>query len=97
HTYCPRWFLHRLRRPPNEAERLAIQLYSLVAHGCWYCRTKEQCLMFHLRGLNLAERFPPTPELAQAYSEHAPVMALLNLIPRAIKYAQRSLELRKQF
>lgn len=97
HTYFPKWFLHRIQRAPTEAEQLAIQLFSLVAHGCWYCRTKEQCLMFHLRGLNLAERFLPTPELAQAYSEHAPVMALLKLFPRAIKYAQRSLDLRRQF
>lgn len=97
HTFLPKWFVHRLRRPPNESERLAISLFSLLTHGCWYCRTKEQCLLAHLRAFNLAEVFPPTPELAYAYSIHAPVMCLVPLFSRAIKYARRSLELRKQF
>jgi signal transduction histidine kinase/CheY-like chemotaxis protein/tetratricopeptide (TPR) repeat protein len=97
HTFLPRFFVHRLRRLPTDEERLAIRLFSLLTHGCWYCRSKEQCLLAHLRGLNLAEIFPPTPELAHAYSEHAPVMCLVPLFSRAIKYSRRSLELRKQF
>lgn len=97
HTALPRFFLGRRRRPPTEQERLSIKLFSLLTQGCWYCRTKEQCLLAHLRGLNLAENFPPTPELAHAYSEHAPVMCLVPLFKRASQYAQRSLELRKGF
>lgn len=97
HTFLPKLFVHRTRRPPTEMERLAIRLFSLLTHGCWYCRSKDQCLLAHLRGLNLAESFPPTPELAHAYSEHAPVMCLIPLFPRAIAYARRSLELRRQF
>ncbi len=97
HTLLPQVFLGRQRRTPTESERLAIRLYSLLTHGCWYCRSKVQCLWAHLRGLNLAERFPPTSELANAYSEHAPVMCLVPLFGRAIRYAQRSLELRKEF
>ena len=97
HTMLPRWFVHRLRRAPTEAEKLSIRLFSLLTHGCWYCRSKVQCLWAHLRGLNLAERFPPTLELAHAYSEHAPVMCLIPLFKRGITYAQRSLELRKSF
>ncbi len=97
HTLLPRLFVHRATRPPNEAEKLAIRLFSLLTHGCWYCRSKVQCLWAHLRGLNLAERYPPTPELAHAYSEHAPVMCLIPLFPRAIHYAQRSLDMRKSF
>jgi serine/threonine protein kinase/tetratricopeptide (TPR) repeat protein len=96
HTFLPRMFMHRVARQPNEMERLAIRLFSLLTHGCWYCRSKDQCLLAHLRGLNLAESFPPTPELANAYSEHAPVMCLVPLFPRAIQYARRSLELRRQ-
>lgn len=97
HTFLPRLFVHRVRREPIEEERLAIRLFSLLTHGCWYCRSKEECLLAHLRGLNLAETFRPTPELAHAYSEHAPVMCLVPLFGRAIKYAQRSLELRREF
>ena len=97
HTLWPRWTVHRVKRSPSEAERLAMRLFSFLAHGCWYCRSKIQCSWAHLRGLNLAERFPPTLELAHAYSEHAPVMCLIPLFNRAIRYAQRSLELRKSF
>lgn len=97
HTFLPNLALHRVKRSPTDAERLAMRQFSLLAHGCWYCRSKIQCLWAHLRGLNLAERFPPTPELAHAYSEHAPVMCLIPLFDRAIKYSQRSLELRKSF
>ena len=97
HTFFPRLFVHRLRRPPNDAEKLTIRLFSLLTHGCWFARSKVQCLCAHLRGLNFAEQFTPTLELANAYSEHAPVMCLIPLFPRAIRYSQRSLELRKYY
>ena len=47
-------------------------------------------LWTHLRSLNLAERYPPTPEIAQAYSEHAPAMMLLPWHRRGVRFAQRS-------
>ncbi len=97
HTLLPRFRGHPDSRAPTERERLAIKLYSFLTHGCWYCRSKVQCLWAHLRGMNLAERFQPTPELAHAYSEHAPVMCLVPMFHRAVKYAEKSLELRKQF
>ncbi|RCS47793.1 response regulator [Bremerella cremea] len=97
HTWFPGVFMHRQGRPPSESERLAISLYSLLTHGCWYCRSKIECLLAHLCALNFAERFNPSPELAQAYSEHAPVACLIPMFDRAIKYSQRSLELRREF
>src|SRR5262249_55422381 len=48
----------------------------------------------HLRGMNLAERFAPTLELAQSYSEHAPAMSLIPWYGRGIAYAQKSLAIR---
>ncbi|MGB4737600.1 MAG: response regulator [Fuerstiella sp.] len=51
-------------------------------------------LYVHLRGMNLAEKFVPTAELAQAYSEHAPAMSLIPLSRRGIAYGRRSLEIR---
>ncbi|PQO33217.1 hypothetical protein C5Y96_10195 [Blastopirellula marina] len=97
HSCFPKMLLQRKRRPPNDSERLAIQLFALLAHGCWYCRSKLECLSAHLRGLNYAEEFLPSPELASAYSLHAPVACLIPLFKRAIDYAQRSLKLRKEF
>ncbi|MCA9181906.1 MAG: GAF domain-containing protein, partial [Planctomycetales bacterium] len=45
----------------------------------------------------MAERYLPTSELAHAYSEHAPVVSLIPLFSRAVRYAEKSLALRKQF
>jgi signal transduction histidine kinase/CheY-like chemotaxis protein/tetratricopeptide (TPR) repeat protein len=97
HTFFPSYFVHRLQRQPTDEERLAISLSSKLTHGYWFCRTKVHCLWAHLKGLNLAERFAPTSELAHAYSEHAPVVSLIPLFSRAIRYAEKSLALRRQF
>lgn len=97
HTFFPKLFVHRIKREPNEKERLVITLCSRLAHTYWFCRTKPQCLWSHLRGLNLAERFQPSSELADVYSEHAPGMSLLPLFGRAIRYVEKSLALRRQF
>jgi signal transduction histidine kinase/CheY-like chemotaxis protein len=97
HSIFPRWFLHRKGRLPNESERLAITLCSKLTHAYWFCRTKIQCLWIHLRELNHAERYEPTSELAHVYSEHAPVVSLVPMFGRAIRYAEKSLALRRQF
>jgi len=97
HSSYPTLMLNRRRRLPNDSERLSIRLFSLLAHGCWYCRSKEQCLLAHLRGLNLGESFQPTAELAHIYSDHAPVVSLVPLFRRAFRYAQWSLDLRNEF
>lgn len=95
HTALPRVFAHRRRCEPPDADRLAMRLFSGLAHGCWYARSKSYSLWAHLRGLNLAERYPPTPELAHAYSEHAPAMTLVPLFNRALAYAEKSFEIRR--
>ena len=46
--------------------------------------------------MNLAERYPPSAELAQAYSEHAPVMTMAPWFGRGIAYAGRSLAIRTE-
>ncbi len=96
HTFLPKLFLHRYRQAPTESERLTIRLFSGLAHGCWYCRGCINTLWAHLRGLNLAERYQPTSELGNAYSEHAPVMSLLGLFSRGISYAEKSLRIRRE-
>jgi len=96
HTLLPRWFLHRNAQQPTAEVKLALKLYSHVAHSCWYCRDLEICLWSHLRGLNLAEYYQPSSELANAYAEHAPAMTLIAYFSRAIRYAERSHALRIQ-
>ncbi len=54
------------------------------------------CAWAHLRGLNLAERYGPSAELGQSYSEHAPVMTTLPWYSRGKQYVARSLEIRRE-
>ncbi|MEQ9407011.1 MAG: ATP-binding protein [Fuerstiella sp.] len=75
-------------------DRLICRLYSRLAYGYWYLKGKVPLLFVHLRGMNLAEGFAPTAELAQAWSEHAPAMSLIPLRQRGIAYGRRSLEIR---
>jgi signal transduction histidine kinase/DNA-binding response OmpR family regulator len=98
HSLFPRLFLHRIRRDPTDTERLALRLYSGLAQGYWYtAHTRLTGLWVHLRELNLAERFPPSLELAMAYAAHSPALTLVGLFNRAIKYGEKSQEIRKSF
>ncbi len=75
---------------------LAARHYSRLAHVYWFTRGPVPTLWTHLREMNLVERYPPTRELAQAYSEHAPVMTLLPWISRGIEYVRRSHRIRTE-
>ncbi len=97
HTVMPRLFVGRRSLDHSEADLLAARLYSRLAHVYWFQRGKLPTFWSHVRGMNVAERYPPTPELAQAYSEHAPAMGMLPNFERGIRYARKSLELRRGF
>ena len=96
HTLLPRLFVGRRSPDGAEAEFLAIRLYSRLAYAYWFHRGRIACAWAHLREMNLAERYPPSLELAQAYSEHAPVMTMVPHFKRGIAYAERSLAIRKE-
>ena len=55
------------------------------------------CLWTHFRGMNLAERYPPTIELAHAYSIHAPIMGLVPYFSRGFAYAEKSYAIYQSF
>ena len=95
HSVAPGLFLARRSTQGSERELLAIRLYSRLAYVYWFSAGKVPCAWAHLREMNLAERYPPTAELAQAYSEHAPVMTMAPWFGRGIAYAQRSLQIRR--
>jgi two-component system sensor kinase len=95
HSLAPRLFLARRSSQGAERELLIIRLYSRLAYVYWFSAGKVPCAWAHLRGMNLAERYPPGAELAQAYSEHAPVMTMAPWFGRGIAYAQRSLAIRR--
>jgi two-component system sensor kinase len=97
HSLFPTLLVGRRRRPPSAADLLSWRLFSRLAHGYWFVRSKVHVLWTHLRGMNLGERYQPTLELAQAYSEHAPAMSLLPLYARGVAYAKHSFEIRRSF
>jgi diguanylate cyclase (GGDEF)-like protein/PAS domain S-box-containing protein len=96
HTVLPRLFLARRSAAGADDEFLAIRLYSRLAYVYWFHCGKVACAWAHLREMNLAERYPPGPALAQAYSEHAPVCSMAPWYSRGIAYAERSLSIRRQ-
>ncbi|MDQ6928045.1 MAG: EAL domain-containing protein, partial [Actinomycetota bacterium] len=97
HTLFP-GLLRRRRRSLDGAddELQAIRTYSRLAYVYWFHSGRIPCGWAHLREMNLAERYPPTPELAQAYSEHAPVMTMVPWFSRGIAYAKKSLAIRQE-
>jgi two-component system sensor kinase len=96
HSIAPRLFLARRTLEGSESEFVAIRMYSRLAYVYWFSAGRIPCAWAHLREMNLAERYPPTPELAQAYSEHAPVMTMVPWYSRGSEYAMRSLEIRRE-
>lgn len=71
--------------PPIEGEfLLAAHLLSGLSQGYWMQRRSLTLGSWaHLRGLNIAERYVPGPELATVYADHGGWLALLTLaIPR---------------
>lgn len=95
HTALPSLFVHRIPRPPAESDRLALRLLSNLASACWYSRSKLMALWAHMRAMNLGERFAPSRELAQSYSEHGPGMSLVGAFRRGVAYSERSFTMRK--
>ena len=96
HSLAPRAFVGRRVASGAEREFLQIRLYSRLAYVYWFSAGKACCAWAHLREMNLAERYPPSSELAQAYSEHSPVMTIVPWFKRGITYAERSLAIRAE-
>jgi signal transduction histidine kinase/tetratricopeptide (TPR) repeat protein len=96
HTLLPKLALARRPLENSEVDLLAAHLYGRLAYSYWYYRGRTAVLWAHLRGMNIAERYPATPELAQAYSVHSPVATVVPWYQRAIAYVSKSLEMRRQ-
>ncbi len=96
HTCFPRIFLHRVKRQPNASEELSMHLLIYLGYGCWYSRRQLPLLWSHLRHLNFGERFLPSEALAHAYSGHGPAMSLVGCFRRGIRYAERSIKMRRE-
>jgi two-component system sensor kinase len=94
HTYWPGRFLARRLLAGAESDLMAVRLHGRLAQAYWFLRGRIPCLWSHLRAFNLAECYPPTLQLAEVYSDHAPVMTLLPNFPRGIAYSEKALAIR---
>ncbi|HEY3359799.1 MAG TPA: BREX system ATP-binding domain-containing protein [Polyangia bacterium] len=97
HTLLPRRLIARRRLEDGEADLLAAHLFSRLAYAYWFVRGQVATFWAHLNELNLAERYPPTRELAQACSEHSISVTGLPhwLFGRGVRYAERGLAIRR--
>ncbi len=93
HTLFPKCFLTRKKLEGAEKQLLIVRDLNRLAYCYWFGKGKIPCLWTHLRGMNLAERYPPTQELSLAYSMHAPVMGLVAFFSRGTAYAQKAFDI----
>jgi two-component system sensor kinase len=94
HTWTPGLTVGRRTLREGATDLLAVRFYTRLAYAYWFRRGKIPCLWSHLRSLNVAERYPPTEELAHAYSSHGPALTLVGWFSRAIAYLEKSLKIR---
>ncbi|HSD89378.1 MAG TPA: BREX system ATP-binding domain-containing protein [Kofleriaceae bacterium] len=94
HTALPRWFVGR-GAPIAGTDATVLQLYSRLSYALYFTGTIPT-IWSQLRQLNLAERHAPGPALAQAWSNHAILVAAIPLFGRALRYSERALALRRQ-
>jgi signal transduction histidine kinase/tetratricopeptide (TPR) repeat protein len=95
HCLLPSRLVRRRRLVDGAADILVARICSRLAYSYWFSAGRMPTAWAHFREMNILERYPPTAELAQAYSEHAPVMTTLPWYRRGIDYAERSLEIRR--
>ena len=95
HTVAPRLFCGRRSLEGAQEQLLAVRLYSRLAYPYWFQHGIVRVLWTLLREVNQAERYPPCPELAQAYANHGVAMTVPGLFDRGVQYARRGLEMRR--
>ena len=93
HCVAPRT-MHRRSLKGAEPTLLAARLFSRLAYTYWFHSGRIRCGWAHLHEMNLLEKYPPTSELAQAYSEHAPACTMVPWYRRGVEYLAKSLEIR---
>lgn len=84
-------FPSRRRLEEGEADLLRANLYNRLAYVCWFLEGPIPSIRAHLCELNIAERYPDTPELARAQANHAMAMSAIPWWSRALKYGKQAL------
>jgi serine/threonine protein kinase/tetratricopeptide (TPR) repeat protein len=95
HTYFPSTFVGR-KNPQSARGQLELfraRIYDQLTFSYWFARGMNFVLWSHLRQMNLAERYPPSPELGKTYAFHAITMTGLPMAERGIAYAKKAYEI----
>ncbi len=98
HSRFPKRLLGRRPLARAEEDLLAVMLYDRLSYLWWFGNLGAfPALWGHLRSMNLAERYPPTRELAHVYTVHIPSVGItlpFVFSKRAFAFAERALEIR---
>lgn len=95
HGLFPQRFLGR-RPAPGPQVTLELRLLTQLAYVYFMGRSRVYSTWAHLRGMNLAEQYPPTAELAHIYSCHGPAVGTDFWPKRGLDYVERSLSIRRK-
>ena len=95
HSVFPKAFLARKGPLPADLAGLS-RIYTQLAYTYWFQRGIYRCLWVHLKNMNMVEAYRESPEMAQVYSEHGPVMTMIPWFSRGLKYVNESLAIRKR-
>lgn len=95
HTLRDRLRLPKRRRSFDPRLAEVSSIYHKISYA-WYFINHERTLNAHLRQLNASDALPDCNELAQSYSDHGIVCGTIPVFGRALRYAQRGLEMRER-
>lgn len=98
HSVFPRLFCGKKRSTGGDADLLAVRIFDRLAYAYWFYRGPIPALWAHLRGLNIAERYEPTKDLAKSWSTHVAAISLIVAVfpKRAQRYAERAVALSRE-
>jgi serine/threonine protein kinase len=92
HTYMPHRYVGRksVDTPQGQRDLFCAPLYEVLSLACWFVSGPVPLLLAHLKHMNLAERYPPSTDLAKAYSFHAVVITALPNARRGDAYGEKA-------
>jgi serine/threonine protein kinase/tetratricopeptide (TPR) repeat protein len=95
HTRFPGIFVGRKdpQSPQGQLDLFRARVYDQLAFSYWFTRGMKFVLWSHLRHMNLAELYPPSPELGKTYAFHAVTMTGIPMARRGIAYAKKAYEI----
>ena len=95
HTFFPSRFVGRRSQesPQGRMDLFRARLFDDLTITYWFSRPMEMVLWSHLRQMNLAERYPASPELGKTYAFHAITMTGLPMAERGIAYAKQAYQI----